>query len=908
MPDSASDVSTPRSVRQNMRLLSSVLDDAIRELEGEAASARVTAARGVAMQAHAGGDAAPLEALAAGLGPDEAVFLARAFALDAALADIAEDVTGRRRFAEMEARPGPDGAGGPPRTLPEAVRALDGGAEAAVARLHVVPVLTAHPTEMRRRSVADREVEITRLMSLRRHHLPRDLDRRLRAELHREIAFLWLTRLNRPDRITVADEVRNMLEVVRRALLPALEELFDGWADALGPSLGAPVPPGALTLGTWIGGDRDGHPGVDGAALSAALEAQASLILGRYVGLAAQLRDDLSLSTTLVAASPEVEALAARSQEGSVHRADEPYRAALIGMHTRLLATLHKLAAGPPAPGAPYAGPDELLAELETVRASLAAHAGPRLVGRKLPLFIALVGACGFHLLSLDLRQNSDVHARTLHALFAAVSPDVDYLALDEEARVRLLLAELADRRPLRTPFAEYGEETRRELGVVDAAARALADYGPRALGRYVVSKTDSVSDMLEPLVLMKQAGLVVGGPEPVTRVPVSPLFETIADLEAAPDIMARWLALPPVRSLLSGAGAGGVVQEAMLGYSDSSKDGGFLPSRRGAAEAAAALAGVTREAGVGLQLFHGRGGSIGRGGGPTAETVLAQPPGTVQGRIRLTEQGEMIQRLYGDTAVARRNLDALAAATLAAGALQAPAEAAAALDPAAERALSHLSAEAFTAFRALVYDDPAFEDFFWSATPVAEIADLKIGSRPASRTKSRRIEDLRAIPWVFSWSQARIFLPGWYGVASGARAAGMSPADVAGLAAAAPFLKPALAGMELMLAQSDMAIAARYAALASDRAAGERIFARIRAERDAAVELVLAARGGRALLDDRPELRESVAFAAPVIDALNHLQVELLGRKRRGDADPRTTLALQLTVNGVAAGLRNTG
>ena len=404
---------------------------------------------------------------------------------------------------------------------------------------------------------------------------------------------------------------------------------------------------------------------------------------------------------------------------------------------------------------------------------------------------------------------------------------------------------------------------------------------------------------------LLKQAGLVVGGPEPRTRILVSPLFETIADLENAPEILRRWLALPQARALLAGG-----VQEAMLGYSDSSKDGGFLPSRRGAAEAAAALARVAREAGVPLQLFHGRGGSVGRGGGPTAETVLAQPPGTVQGRIRLTEQGEMIQRLYGDIPTARRNLDALAAATLSAGA-RAPADPpawGAAQDGAAQATLSRFSAAAFAAYRALVYDDPAFEDFFWSATPVAEVAGLKIGSRPASRTPSRRIEDLRAIPWVFSWSQARIFLPGWYGVAAGAAAAGLAPADVRDLADRVGFLKPALHGMELALAQSDMGVAARYAALASDPAEGARIFDAIRREREAAVELVLGARGGAALLDDRPELAESVAFAAPVIDALNHLQVELLARRRRGEDDPRLTLALQLTVNGVAAGLRNTG
>ena len=892
----ADDVSTTRGVRQNMRLLSAVLDEAIRYLEGEAAAARVVAARGVAISAGASRDSAELRALAEGLDLDGAVFLARALALDAALADIAEDVTGRRRFAEMEAQRTAESA---PRTLPEAVRARGEGAGEALDALRVVPVLTAHPTEMRRRSVADREVEITRLMALRRHHLPRDLDRRLRDALFREISLLWLTRLNRPDRITVADEVRNMLEVVRRALLPAFEELYEGWAEALG----RPELPPVLTLGSWVGGDRDGHPGVDGATLRAALEAQASLILGHYVGMVAQLRDDLGLSTTVVEVTPELRALAERANEGSVHRSDEPYRTAMIGVHARLLATLHKLAAGPPAPGDAYPGPQALMDDLLAVRDSLARHGGERLIGPRLHGLIQLVRTCGFHLLSLDLRQNSDVHARTLHELFAAVSPEVDYLALDEEARVALLREELADRRLLRTPFAEYGEETRRELGVVDAAARALADYGPGALGRYVVSKTDSVSDMLEPLVLMKQAGLVVGGAEPRTEMPVSPLFETIADLQHAPDIMRRWLALPQAGSLLR-APSGEAVQEAMLGYSDSSKDGGFLPSRRGAAEAAEALARVTREAGVGLQLFHGRGGSIGRGGGPTAETVLAQPPGTVQGRIRLTEQGEMIQRLYGDPAVARRNLDALAAAALAAGA-RPPQPPGVGVE---DEALGRLSAEAFRAFRALVYDDPAFEDFFWSATPVAEIADLKIGSRPASRTKSRRIEDLRAIPWVFSWSQARIFLPGWYGVASGAKAAGLSPRNVAELAQGAPFLQPALHGMELMLAQSDMAIAARYAALASDRGAGARIFDAIRREREAAVELVLAARGGTRLLDDRPELAESVAFAAPVIDALNYLQVELLGRKRRGETDPRVTLALQLTVNGVAAGLRNTG
>ncbi len=901
---------TTRNVRDNIRLLGGLLDEAIGYLDGDEARRTVEAARRAAEGLEGSADPGGVDRLFAALSIPQAEFLGRALALHASLADIAEDVAGRRLYAEDEAR-----APERPRTLAAAIKALEARGvdpaelKRAVDSLHVSPVLTAHPTEMRRRSVVDREVEITRLMALRRHHLPRDLDERIRAELFREVALLWRTRLTRPERITVADEVRNVLEIVRRSILPALSEVYEGWGDVVRGRFGEANAPCVLTLGSWLGGDRDGHPGVTGETLLAALLAQAQLLFAHYAVELRRLHSELALSLRLTSVTPELIALAEASGEQSVHRQDEPYRRAVKGIEQRLAATLKQMQGEGRGVGAlaPYGGPAELIADLETIRASLLAHGGERLVGGRLTALMQLARCCGLHLLTIDLRQNADVHERTLAELFERASPGVDFMGMDDAARTRLLLAELANERPLRSPFADYSEETTRELAILDAAARALALYGPKALGAYIISKCACVSDMLAPAVLMKQAGLAWGGPAPRSALPITPLFETIADLEAAPAIMRAWLALKDTAGL-RGASAEGAVQEAMLGYSDSNKDGGFLASRRGAAEAWAALAKEADRAGVGLQLFHGRGGSIGRGGGPTSDLVLAQPAGVVQGRIRLTEQGEMISRLYGDIPAARRNLDGLAASALMATEQAVGAGGPQVADAGAEAELTALSKHAFAAYRALVYDDPAFEDFFWSATPIAEIVGLKIGSRPASRTQSRRIEDLRAIPWVFSWSQARIMLPGWFGLASGARQAGLNAASLRDLSGRVAFLKPALAAMEVALAQADMAVAARYAALADDCPAAERIFEAIRAEHSLATELALAVRGGEALLDDRPELAQSVALSRRMIDPLNHLQVELLGRLRRGEDADALRGALQLTINGVAAGLRSTG
>jgi phosphoenolpyruvate carboxylase len=890
---------TSRHVGENVRLLDRLLSEAIAYLDGEDAANLVKDARGVADEA---GGKPHLDFLFHLVTPDEAVFLARAFACHSMLVNIGEDVAGRRREAEVEA----SGDSAHPRTLAAAVAALRASGReditALLADVNIMPVLTAHPTEVRRRAIVERENELSRLMALRRHHLPPDLDRTIREDLFREVALLWRTRLHRPQRITVSDEIRNALSVVRLSILPALIDLYRSWPEALD---GADAPP-LLKLGSWLGGDRDGHPGVNGETLRLALRSQARVLLDVYAGEIRKLWSDLSVSTDYGQVSPELEALAQAADEASVQRADEPYRLACERIFDRLSATAQRLAGGPvahalgPSDADPYGHPKDFVADLETIRASLCTNGGGRLVGHRLQTLISLARALGFHLMEVDMRQNAEVHERVLHELYERAGVDIDYLALDEAGRVKVLLAELSHQRPLRSPFTGYSEETAKELATLEAAATAVALYGREAIGCYVVSKSATVSDILEPLVLLKQVGLVWGGAEPRTAVEVSPLFETIGDLENGPAVLRAWLELPVARSILGPK----PVQEVMLGYSDSNKDGGYVASRTGVARAARALAAECEKLGVGVQFFHGRGGSVGRGGGPAAEAVMAQPAGTVQGRLRLTEQGEMIARRYGDQPTARRNLDALTAAVLMAtnkGQWKPVA-------PDLEADMDGLARESCVAYQALVYGDEGFEDFFWSATPIAEIVELNIGSRPASRKKSRAIEDLRAIPWVFSWSQSRVMLPGWYGFASGADRMGLDAARLRELAATYDVFAALLSNMELALAQSDMAIAERYAALSPDREAAERIFGAIRGEHARACELALEIREGRALLDNRPDLAESIGLAAMSVDPLNHLQLELLSRRRRGDSDEKLRLGIQLTVAGIAAGLRNTG
>jgi phosphoenolpyruvate carboxylase len=842
------------------------------------------------------------------LSESEAAHVARVLTCLSTLTVLSEDVANLRK---VETFPNTD----TPISLVNAVRMARAEGyspaeiEATLNDILASPVFTAHPTEMRRTSVVEREYEITGALN-RYISGPKPSEKRvIEAELYRAVALLWNTRLHRPERITVADEIQNSLGVVSRAILPALVELYGEWDDELGLGIALPK---ILKLGTWIGGDRDGHPHVDDTTLKLAFHEQAKLILGFYFEQLDKLDTELTLSEELAPISEALFILARKSGDNNIHRVDEPYRRALGFIKARLAASFEAILSLPHplkvihAPA--YETADQFVQDLTTIMASLEAHGGRRLIGRTLKSTLHIAKACGFHLLTLDMRQNSSIHERVVAELFAQSSELLDYMSLSENERVSALVAELTNDRLLRWPFAKYSDETRRELKIVDAAAEIVRSFGPEAIGSYVISMAKSVSDILEPLVLLKQAGLVYGGPSPHTMISVAPLFETIEDLEAAPEIMKRWLGLAAMRSLLGRP----AIQEVMLGYSDSNKDGGYTASRWCLHKASSALKAVCLTKGVGLRLFHGRGGSVGRGGGPSYAAILAQPQGTVGGQIRVTEQGEMIARKFGNKAIAFKTLDSFSAAVFKASLPVRHENLVQTQEALAEAKyaplMEALSGASFKVYRKLVYDDPEFLAFFKSVTPVSELTDLNIGSRPASRTASGKIEDLRAIPWVFSWSQSRMMLPGWYGFSAAVRSLEVEDATLIEMVKAWGFFDVFLANMEMALAKTDMKSAALYAAMATDPAASKRIFATICAEHEATVSLVLRIRGAKMLLSGYDQLRGSIERSNPLLHTLNRLQVKLLKKRREGNQHKLVKLAMQLSVNGIASALRNTG
>lgn len=888
----------PPPITQNpdIRYLGRLLGNVIRTQGGEALykrteyirAASVDRARGVA-----GADAADtgLDALSL----DDTIAFTRGFMLFSMLANLAEDRQGMGN--EHDA------------VLVRTLERLDAhGVQrsdviALLDKALVSPVLTAHPTEVRRKSMIDHRNRIAELMALRDTGALETPDGDLIDEaISRQIALLWETRPLRRERLYVTDEVENALAWLRDVFLPEIPALYARWDRALGARTG-----GFLKVGSWIGGDRDGNPNVTAASLETALGRAAETVIAHYLDELNTLGAELSISTELARVSDDVLALADASGDDGASRKDEPYRRALSGVYARLAATYSELC-GRPAPrpalvtGAPYPDIAAFRADLRAIALSLAAEGGAMATGGKLARLIRAVDVFGFHLAVLDLRQNSDVHERVVADLLRGAGVAPDYLALDEAARVSLLRHELASPRPLSSPYAVYAEETRSEMAIFRAAAAAKTRYGEEAITQAIISKAASVSDMLEVYLLMKEAGLYAPATldaPPNARLMVVPLFETIADLEAAPEIMTDFFAIPEMAALAVQRGH----QEVMIGYSDSNKDGGYLTSTWSLHEASLALAPVFAKAGVAMQLFHGRGGAVGRGGGSSYHAIRAQPRGTVQGRIRITEQGEVIAAKYGTRESAALNLEAMAAATLVSSLEPV------ALSPADKArftaAMNQISTAAFNAYRGLVYETEGFRTFFRTMTPLAEIATLKIGSRPASRTKSDAIEDLRAIPWVFSWAQARVMLPGWYG--TGAALAGFADKPLLkDMAQGWPFFQTLLSNMEMVLAKSDMRIAARYAALAGD--AGAPIFARIEAGWQETHDALLSITRQRHLLEKMPALDASIRLRLPYIEPLNLLQIELLKRHRAGEVDPRIAEGIQLSINAIATALRNSG
>ena len=908
-------------LRDDIRLLGHMLGQALRDQEGPDLFHAVEEIRQTAVRFRRHGDVEARERLAQllnALDIERTISVVRAFSYFSHLANLAEDQhhKRRRRYHRLAGSKPQEGS-----LALALVRLKAGGVKPArlrqlLERALVSPVLTAHPTEVQRKSILDRQTAIAHLLSERdRRTLTAEESALIEESLRREIVTLWQTRMLRLSKLTVYDEVENALAFFRHTFLAEVPALHAELEDLLEREMRSSEPwqlRPFLRVGSWVGGDRDGNPFVDSAVLAHSVTAHSRLAFEHYLAEVHALGAELPLSLGMVGVSPQLEALVKRSPDHSVHRTDEPYRRALIGIYAQLAATAQALNGQQPlrhAAAAPaYATAEEFVRDLEVISASLHANRGESLARGRLRALIIAARTFRFHLAPLDMRQNSDVHERVVTELFAAAGVAPHYAAATEADREALLARELATARPLVSPFLRYSPETSGELAILSTARSIHASHGAAALPHLIVSKTASVSDLLEAVLLAREAGLMRPGDEPTIALRVIPLFETIDDLRRCGEIMERFFAVPGMLALARGSWAG--VVEVMLGYSDSNKDGGFLTSNWELYLAEIRLSALCAKLGLVLRLFHGRGGSVGRGGGPTYQAILAQPAGAVSGQIRITEQGEVIASKYSDPEIGRRNLEIIVAATLEATLLDTEARAEA---EGFRAVMDVLSSASFRAYRSLVYETPGFEEYFRAATPIAEISELKIGSRPASRKASQRIEDLRAIPWVFGWAQSRVLLPGWYGFGSAveewlAREPRRGLAELRRLHRRWPYFRMLLANLDMVLAKADMAIASRYADLVGDAMLRETIFGRIRAEHDRSVRALAEITGQETLLESNPLLARSIRNRMPYLDPLNHLQVELLRRHRTGRTGERVHRGIHLTINGIAAGLRNSG
>ena len=919
-------------MREDIRLLGAILGDTVREQNGEEVFDLVERARVESFRVRRSEiDRAELARMFDGIDIHQAIPVIRAFTHFALLANVAEDIHRERRRAVHVA------AGEPPQnsSLAATYLKLDSAdldsatvADALTGAL-VSPVITAHPTETRRRTVFDTQHRITELMRLRLHgHSQTEDGRDISRELRRHILTLWQTALIRLSRLKIQDEIETGLRYYQAAFFEVIPQVNAEVRTALQARrpdahlLDEPM----LRPGSWIGGDRDGNPNVTADVVRLATGRASYTALEHYFAEITELEQELSMSARLVKVSDELAVLADKCHEPA--RADEPYRRALRVIHGRLTATAAEILDSQPEHELDlglerYMTPVELLADLDVIDRSLRSNGSGVLADDRLARLREAVRVFGFHLSGLDLRQNSDVHEEVVAELLAWGGVHPDYRSLPEQDRVELLAAELATRRPLIRHFdssperliaddTELSELARKELDIVAAAARAVHVFGPQAIPNYIISMCQSVSDMLEAAILLKEAGLLslvggVSGDEPYAPVGIVPLFETIDDLQRGSSILEAVLDLPLYRAVVT---ARGDSQEVMLGYSDSNKDGGYLAANWALYRAELDLVESARKTGIRLRLFHGRGGTVGRGGGPSYDAILAQPPGAVNGSLRITEQGEVIAAKYAEPRIAHRNLETLLAATLEATLLDVEGLGDAA-GPAYE-VLDELAARAQRAYAELVHETPGFVEYFKASTPVSEIGALNIGSRPTSRKPTTSISDLRAIPWVLAWSQSRVMLPGWYGTGT-AFEAYVAEGDgrlevLQDLYRRWPFFRTVLSNMAQVLAKSDMGLAARYSELVEDEALRQRVFDKIVDEHERTIRMHKLITGQDDLLADNPSLARSVFNRFPYLEPLNHLQVELLRRYRSGDDDELVKRGILLTMSGLATALRNSG
>jgi phosphoenolpyruvate carboxylase len=889
-------------LRADVRRLGELVGEMLAEQGGSELFERVESVRQAAIRRREGDRDADEELwpLLTGLEPPQAAQLARAFAAYFKVVNLAEKVHRIRRRRDYQRRHLTQRGS----LMESAVRLREHGLSSTEVRellsgLHVEPVFTAHPSQATRRSILEKQQRIAeRLVERLDPSLTPPEERVLWARIRSEVTSAWQTAEQHHERPTVADEMEHVLFYLTDVVYPVVPMFYETLEEALAKVWGeaatrGPMPP-ILRFASWVGGDMDGNPNVDATTLLATLERHRQIIIGRYLSEVRQLSRRLSQSISRIETDDEVtnriddyagrypEAMAAVPMR---HR-QMPYRVLLSLIAARLEATRAD-------EDSAYSKVETFLGDLRLISSSLEGNRGRHAGLFRARRLLRRAECFGFHLAALDIRQDALVHRRVVGALLGE-EQWLEMSAAERQQRLRGVLEGDA------TPIGEPDEEIRRTLEVFSSLATGRRRFGEASQGPFIVSMTEGADDVLSVLLLARWAGFVEYGRVPLD---IAPLFETVTDLKAAPRILQSLLSDLAYRRHLDGRGEQQVV---MVGYSDSNKDGGLAASRWALQRAQAALAEVLEKAEIRLTVFHGRGGTISRGGGKAHRAILAAPSAAVAGRLRATEQGEAIDRNFGLRAIALRHLERLASATALAS--LAPAEAA--LPPEFSGVMDEIAHDSRAAYRNLVYGGgEEFVDYFRRATPIDVIERLRIGSRPASRRTGSGLDNLRAIPWVFAWTQSRHLLPGWYGLGSGLAAAveRHGREQLVEMAAQWSFFSSLLEDVEMVLGKADLEIAERYAQLAGEP--GKAIFARIRSEFELTVERVLAITGTEALLDRDPPLQRSILLRNPYVDPMSLLQVDLLARWRDSNrADDELLRALMATVHGIAGALQNTG
>jgi phosphoenolpyruvate carboxylase len=909
------------ALRASVRQLGALLGEALTRHEGPELLDLVERVRRLARQP----EDDELRATLAGVDAKTAVVLARAFTAYFQLVNVTEQLHRWQEVTAVDEGPLASAVGRIGHALEDG--SLDRDLLAQVLqRLEYRPVFTAHPTEATRRSVTDllRRIADT-VQAIEDRRLPAADLPRLQRRLAELVDLLWQTDELRVVRPEPTDEARTAIYYLHTIAASVVPELL-AELDRTLATIGVELPPGArpLRFGAWAGGDRDGNPNVTPAVTLEVIGLQHDAGLREIIAGVEELLSELSSSTRVVPVTDELRASLERDAEAlpityeAVKRlnAEEPYRLKLSFVRVRLLRTRDRLAHGTPhEPGRDYAGFDELLADLVLIRDSMLAG-GDRLTADGSILRLTRTAtAIGLGLATLDIREHSDKHHAALADLFDRLGElDTPYAALDRPGRIALLSRELGSRRPLTaTGVTDLGVAATASLDLMATIRTALDTYGPEVIETYIVSMTHDIDDLFAVVVLAREAGLVDtgSGTTPAwARIGFAPLFETVAELEAAGPLLDALLSDPAYRRVVA---ARGDVQEIMLGYSDSSKDAGIAASQWQIHRAQRALRDIGRRHGVVLRLFHGRGGSVGRGGGPTGEAVMSQPYGSLDGPIKITEQGEVLSDKYTLPGLGRFNLEVALAAVLEASVLHRTSLLPKDVIDGWNGTMDLVASAGQQTYRGLVRD-PGLVPFFVSATPVDELGKMNIGSRPSKRPGGAGgLEDLRAIPWVFGWTQSRIILPGWFGVGSGLAAAredgrGDTLREMYGSWA---FFRTFLSNVQMTLAKTDLDIASGYVhELVPPEWAG--LFETIREEHARTMEEVLRVTGQSALLESAPTLRRTLELRDTYLAPLHALQTSLLARSRAvpddAEPDPDVQRALLLTINGIAAGLRNTG